>query len=285
VGTGPINTPTYNNCFGAYGGKLYTFSGDLNAELWQGDTANLTTWTKKTNGALAKDDAAGCFCKGKFYVHGGYDTGGSNTTNNVMRAYDPSKNTWAGVAAGPVKRASHAMENLNDQIYLFGGYSATSGDLLLDLWRYNPTSNAWVRLADAPSTRRAFGLAAADGKVYVYGGYTLPGLTTTDGFMVYDVATNTWSTLPNTPGPRFQCTLTALNGKIYLFGGQLSSTYYNELWVFDPVVGEWTLLTPAAPLPAARRWHHAAVQQNKLVIYGGYTGAVNREVWVYTPPA
>jgi N-acetylneuraminic acid mutarotase len=283
LGQGPNNTPGYGNCFDAYAGKLYTFSGDLKAELWEGDEATLA-WTKKPDAPLAKDYAAACFCKGMFYVHGGYDTAGGNTTNNVMRRYNPANGSWSNInATGPTKRAQHSMVSLNDKIYLYGGYGNTSTDKLLDLWCYDPSTNLWTRLTDAPFARTEFGMAALNGKIYLYGGMQgTSGAAIVAGFTEYNPTTDRWTYLPSPPPGRYQCTLTAVRGKLYLFGGSSAGGYLNDLWEYNPATAEWTQLMDTGG-PSGRRMHHATAQQNKLVVYGGYTGAVNREVWVYAP--
>lgn len=279
LGDGPVNTPYYGNCFGAYAGKLYTFSGAVNkTELYRYDSTT-TLWTKLPDGALSKDYAASCFCKGIFYVHGGYDVAGSNTTNNVMRKYNPTTNGWTTAQWGPTKRAQHGMISTDNKIFLYGGYGNTAIDRLSDMWCYEPTSGQWTQMASGPVAVTQFGMAGMGKKVYIFGGYSGAG---TDNFLEFDTETNIWTALPKAPAARYSPTLTEVGGLLYLFGGLGSGGVMNDLWVYDPNTTVWTQVV-GGTFPAARRLHNAAKVQNRLVIYGGVVSGATRDMWVYTP--
>lgn len=73
----------------------------------------------------------------------------------------------------------------------------------------------------------------------------------------------------------------ALN--MYVFGGRLrNGSRTNELWRFDPLVGDWTNMNPAGALPSARQSCATAFDLGRgvLVVFGGRTDAgIDGETW------
>jgi len=89
------------------------------------------------------------------------------------------------------------------------------------------------------------------------------------------------------PGAREDHTWTvAADGQsALLFGGRRGNTEFNDLWRYDLVRDEWSLLRPRGTLPAARFGHTAVwVESTGLVVWSGQAGTrFFADVWAYDP--
>jgi galactose oxidase-like protein len=82
---------------------------------------------------------------------------------------------------------------------------------------------------------------------------------------------------PQSPSPRVGSASTTLRGKIYMFSGRggIAMAPVEEngaLWVYDPLVSTWSLLSPDAssPYPAARSYHCLASDgDDKIYVHAG----------------
>lgn len=102
----------------------------------------------------------------------------------------------------------------------------------------------------------------------------------------------TWTALNNTngPGARAGSAIQVVGDTLYLFGGLASDfATHNDLWTYNLLTQQWTLLTPSGTLPDAR-YLHALVynpDQNVFVLLGGDTIPSNKkrldDVWTYSP--
>eukprot|EP00961_Rhodomonas_salina_P297809 3937524-Rhodomonas_salina.1 len=74
-----------------------------------------------------------------------------------------------------MRREDHKMVALDEQLYVFGGWSGE--EYLNDLHRWDLRSLSWTPLSDTtaglpPSPRAHMGMVAGEGRVFVYGGWT-----------------------------------------------------------------------------------------------------------------
>ncbi|OMJ67915.1 hypothetical protein SteCoe_34790 [Stentor coeruleus] len=60
-----------------------------------------------------------------------------------------------------------------------------------------------------------------------------------------------------------------INGKFYLFGGKGDNKYYNDLWVYNPILSLWSALSSLGNIPSSRADHAADSQGDTLIIWGG----------------
>ncbi len=139
----------------------------------------------------------------------------------------------------------------------------------------------WVPVASPPSnfiTDHTYGFAL-DGK-----GYLVTGINANDQvtnkFMQYDPVTDEFTELDNFPGfARGFAIGDDWDGKAYFGFGQ-SNNRFDDLWVFDPAVGEWNEL---ARCPCNERSHPALVAHNGKV-YVGLGGSEFGDLddwWIY----
>ncbi|HEV2327150.1 MAG TPA: kelch repeat-containing protein [Terracidiphilus sp.] len=102
-------------------------------------------------------------------------------------------------------------------LWLFGGYSASRGDYLNDLWEFSPANKAWTWVSGS-NTANAAG---------VYG-------------------TQGTTSISDVPGARSSAvSWTDKSGNLWLFGGEGYDSsdafgFLNDLWEFSPANKEWT---------------------------------------------
>lgn len=182
----------------------------------------------------------------QFYLFGGWAGTGSLRENN-MWSYNFSLKQWTflkgnsapgtyttyGVSAGvgieapsnlPAGRQMHSLNAMTStaSFIMFAGSTYYPTYVLLnDLWRYNCTSNNWALLS---------GSITASVSPVVYG--------TTGVFSSTSVPAGVWghatSFSPNTD-------------LLYVFGGY-STTWINELWVFDCSLSQWAFMSSGTQL-------------------------------------
>ena len=76
--------------------------------------------------------------------------------------YDPSANTWRGIAVFPgSQRAGGTGFTVGGKGYVVGGVDANS-NFLKDVWQYDPVANTWSREADFPGAARELALGFGD---------------------------------------------------------------------------------------------------------------------------
>ena len=59
--------------------------------------------------------------------------------------------------------------------------------------------------------------------------------------------------------------------KIFVFGGVGDNAYYNDVWVLDIQLAQWTQIETTGASPKARFSHTACLIGTAVLIYGGYT--------------
>ncbi len=80
-----------------------------------------------------------------------------------------------------------------------------------------------------------------------------------------------WSLLPKTPTPRTEVAVVNHQGKIYVFGGFTPKGITDQVEIYDPNSGTWSI---GSPMPKALH-HTSAVSTNgKIYIIGGFTGGL-----------
>jgi N-acetylneuraminic acid mutarotase len=212
------------------------------------------------SGAVGWQDGAG-----RLWVFGGRGRGFSGATSGLLSdlwRFDAGLGQWThckgstGINAlgrygsdtvevidqGPGGRSgASAWMGVDGMMYLFGGQGlAGSGaaGFLNDLWAFNPDSGEWRGgVYRAGSSRWA----------------TSPGLERTNVVGVNGVLGVSAAT--NFPSARAGAVASlAPDGKLMLFGGAGSGAF-NDVWLFDPVLSNWT-------------WLKGHSRTNQLGVYG-----------------
>jgi len=90
---------------------------------------------------------------------------------------DDKSNTWETLSdlALPWTAAGQGNIVIDDQLYIFGGYS---GDGIHPRAAYfDKTTKQWTQLPDIPEARAAMGIAEMNKKIYLLGGWSDDGRT------------------------------------------------------------------------------------------------------------
>lgn len=122
-------------------------------------------------------------------------------------------------------------------------------------------------------------------KIYIFGGQ-VEGYFFND-LLAFDLnslqnPTNQWEFLmPNSteeeqanrtrPAPRTNHTVVSHNDQMYLFGGTNGTTWFNDVWTYDPKTNLWTEMDCIGYIPAPREGHSAALVNDVMYVFGGRT--------------
>jgi hypothetical protein len=223
-------------------------------------------------------------------------------------SYAPSTSAgnWTPLScssAGPGPRASNAVWN-GSQMLLLGGTDRFG--LRADFWAYTPATSGglgrWQRLTDFPGGQRAYQTMvwdASDNELFTFGGVDVNNNQLND---FYSYATSGgWLQITaqstSYPKPRQQGigVWDSKDHLMLLMGGwndKDPSGPYWGLWVFDPGINAWALLTPLnsannniipGRTDSAMVWD---ARDQAAFIYGGAgsgkTGSALNDLWTVT---
>jgi len=294
-----------NHAAVAVGHKIYTFGGYCTGESSREYTSidvhvlNTTTfrWTKHPVSNfpyLENDDIlpykryghTAVVYKDKIYIWGGRNDQASCA---VLFCFDTFYHCWtAPQTTGdiPLARDGHTACVWKHYMYIFGGFEEETDSFaksvhVLDLetmhWRYIHT------VGDEPAVRDFHSAACLNDRMYIFGGrgtesrhsLYLPGKEIyCDELWYLDLHTHKWYN-PYTTGirpiGRRSHSAFVYNDKMYIFGGYnaLKFEHYNDLFEYDPVTSEWTLIKPLGESPCNRRRQACIVVDERVFLFGG----------------
>jgi N-acetylneuraminic acid mutarotase len=197
-------------------GNLWLFGGegaDANGDgsylndLWEFSPASKEwAWMGGSNSV-----GAGCGPTSSCAQPGIYGTMGTAATGNIPGGR-VTATTWV---------------DANGHFWLFGGFGRASNsplDELNDLWEFNPSTNEWTWVSGSNSVS-----GFNTGQPGVYGTLGTPAVG-------------------NVPGGREGAAgWSDSSGNLWLFGGDVGgSSFFNDLWEFNPTTTEWTWMGGAS---------------------------------------
>lgn len=192
------------------------------------------------------------------------------------------------LASMPVGRSSFSAVTYNDTIYFIGGISNLNPiEYVSDVDVYIPATDTWLTgITELPFPRACPNACLIGNKIYVCGGaHLIDGSPVVfDSLHIYDIPTNSWERGQSLPASRSYFSADTIDKKVYLAGGGTDGwNIVKNLYVYDPLVDEWT---EKAPMNSSR-WTPCAQSWNgKLYVFGGYTGSswmVSKTIEVYDP--
>ncbi|WP_455392588.1 Kelch repeat-containing protein [[Eubacterium] cellulosolvens] len=221
--------------------------------------------------------------------------GGSNGGDETW-LYDLSNNSWTKITLStkPSSRSYHAMASIygEDKVILFGG--AIPSSCFGDTWIYDLSDNQWImkNQTTKPKARGYHAMAQIYGtdKVVLFGGHNTFDPVYNETW-VYDVSENTWTeqSPSKAPSTRYSHAMASIpnDDEILLFGGYhpySPSTIYNDTWIYDFSIDDWTRLTPKNQ-PSPRMYHAMASISltDEILLFGGSYGTINifDDTWLY----
>lgn len=161
-------------------------------------------------------------------------------------------------------------------VYVFGGsdQSVNHNDIqVLDV--VNKTWTTIPAAGPAPSPRTYHVTCCLQDKFYVYsGGEKMADPVSDREVYCFDVQEETWSVLNvsgESPKPRLGHVMVPAGDKIILHGGMSASTFYDDLYILNPSIPNWTKIVQKQAKPCARTAHSAfaSLTGSVLYIFGG----------------
>jgi MYXO-CTERM domain-containing protein len=207
--------------------------------------------------------------------------------------WDSANGTWTNrTSAGdkPSPRYAHAMafDGKRKMAVVFGGWDATAGSLLCDLWDWNPASGAWARRLTGTETGMPTGhayssLVSDDGRarLELIAGATANeesgiGISGTREIWEFELTTPTYTERTpayNIPSGRWTPAMgyNPSTGKVYLFGGMPmgSAKILNDTWQWDGQT--WAqLITDVRPSPREQVSMAYDPVRKSMILFGGH---------------
>jgi len=248
----------------------------------------------------------------KVYLLGGYGTYGAyadsgasrgatslTTAEDVIWTYDLVTKTYGTEtpwgSARPSPRFDHvsAIDEAAGVIYLFGGRSASNGELLSDIWAYSIPDSAWTDLSPSdygPSGR--FGGTAVAWKhvVLVFGGLVKGEVggsaVATNELWAFDSIAGTWSdiTPAHKPAPRYGHAATMRGTQMYIYGGYDNHARFADVHKYDLDYNRWVMVRPDSGyvMPGEKSSLAAVAHEDMLLIFGGRedtAAAYSSDMW------
>jgi len=203
---------------------------------------------------------------------------------------DFSYGKWdTSLSSMPVSRDGFSAVTHNDSIYFLGGITKNGGaiEYISSIDVYDPATHTWeTGISELPFLRICTNACLIDNKIYMMGGIHLTddAPLSFDSLHIYDIQSNSWKTGQSLPIALGSFGADTINGKIYVAGGGPSGWGIEKnLYVYDPVLDEWT---QKVPMNVSRRGQCAKSWNGKLYAFGGYSGSnwtVSRSIEVYDP--
>ena len=195
-------------------------------------------------------------------------------------ASDPSNATAAWtrhplIGLGP--RQEHSVSEIEKDIYLIGGVTASSNFTIVNLVEfYSVPSNTWHVACRLPRVVNHANSASVDGNIYVLGGLSggTEWLSFNDSY-VYTPYNDSWAAIEPFPSARGSSAVGVYKSTIYLAGGttiqqtmppnfQSSVTTVSS---YNTTIRQWNTSLP--PLPAPRQHVAGVVINSAFYVIGG----------------
>ncbi len=150
--------------------------------------------------------------------------------------------------------------------------------LLLFTFLHPKAQDHWLAVSDfgnAPTDARKGATSfRINNSIYVYGGWDASGIYLTD-LWKYSQSSDSWTlenaTCPITGGRAFAASF-SIGNKAYIVGGKNLSGRHRDVWEFNSVNGNWTLLPDSLP-GEIREGHSAFTIGQKAYVGLGFNGA------------
>ena len=201
------------------------------------------------------------------------------TLTNKGLVFDPSKNTFAAIAASPRQRYRHTAASVGGKLYLFGGRDVTD-TLVGDVDEFDPATGAWKAAVCSMGALAVSDLAAFvhEGVAYVAGGYdaAYTASNATYKFVAPTASAPTCSFARVVGGdmhtPRGDFAIAEVKGKAYAVGGFTHTNWdmpQSSMETFDTATNTWSL-RPSA-MSVARGDKVVLALNSAIHVVGGET--------------
>ncbi|CAH1119729.1 unnamed protein product [Phaedon cochleariae] len=200
---------------------------------------------------------------GVLFAVGGWSAG---SPTNFLETYDSRADRWLfSVDTDSSPRAYHGLCNLNEIIYMIGGFD---GNEYFNTVRcFNPLDHKWSERSCMYYPRCYVSVVVHDGKIFAFGGYN--GRTRMNSVERYDPEKNQWEILPPMQKQRSDASAAAVQDKIYVVGGFNGQEVMNSAEAYDTVTKQWSYIPQ---MNSARSGVSLIAYGNTLYAIGGFNG-------------
>lgn len=245
---------------------------------------NPVTGTFSTTGVMVsarREFSAERLADGRVIAIGGWNGGSGRYRTSEF--YNPASGTWSrGPNMSALRSGLKTSTLTNGKILVTGGYTGSA--YLSSTELFDPTSNAFSAGGTMASPRRYHAQAALgySGQAIVSGGMTGTSTTTTS-VEVYNAVSNTFMPAGTLSQERMKHVGVAFTGGTVLFAGGQTHTVTctngtDTSDAFSPAT------SPSTSMAFARSNFAAVPLGNKVLVMGGYDGAVYRtEAEIFDP--
>lgn len=169
---------------------------------------------------------------------------GASTAHQQGTAPAHPGSQWTPIASSSlnVARASHAGAEINNSIFVLGGWpDGQFTPALTEVERLDKIGDPWRLLPSLEIGRGNLAAAALDGRLYAIGGYDQAGNALTSVEAIEPGEDTAWSAVADLPEPRGACAAAATQDRIYVTGGDddTGAPSLNSLVVYDPGTNQW----------------------------------------------
>jgi len=191
---------------------------------------------------------------------------------------EAAQSGWRSFAPLPTSNSEIAIAQMNERIYVIGGYPSTRR-FEATVQVYDAETNSWGFAPPLPQPLHHTMAAGVNDKVYVLGGETSATGSANQGVYLnnvyeYDPQTQTWTEKSPMPTARSGGAAVVVDNKIYVAGGRPPGGHAFE--VYDPATDRWTVLPD---LPTQRNHLAAGAIGGKVYVAGGrFGGGVGSEM-------
>uniref|UniRef100_A0A182VUX6 K Homology domain-containing protein n=1 Tax=Anopheles minimus TaxID=112268 RepID=A0A182VUX6_9DIPT len=238
------------------------------------------------------------------YSFGGYCTGEDYHSNSAIDVHvlNTHNMRWAPIPAVedengvpckypevPFQRYGHTAVAFGRKVYLWGG---RNDEIVCDiLFCFDTKTRKWTRpsvTGTVPGARDGHSACIYEERMYIFGGFE----ESIDKFScdVYylDLRTMHWTyvnTLGEPPSYRDFHSATVLNHRMYVFGGRSDAVapYHSQEEIYCPNIkyldlraDRWYTPKTTGEIPVGRRSHSAFTYNNKIYIFAGYNGNIDK---------
>ena len=209
------------------------------------------------------------------YCVGGSAAGATAATGRVFR-YNPVTDTISAVAApwpqGTVNVVPGGFTIFQNKLYILGGFDIPGGISTNQIWEFTPGTNAWVQKATVLPVALGYIPTTTIGTlIFTGGGASITaGLITDDAdSFVYNPVADSISTIVNIPRPTGETRALNVNNQMWVMGGgRTAPNPSNEVDIYDPVAGTWSIGTPFTT--ARRNFPTDTNGSSRVWLAGGY---------------
>ena len=265
-------------------------------DFWEYDPIE-NTWSQKADfGGVARVNAVGFAINNKGYIGNGR---GSITGLGYIAdfwEYDPTSNTWTKKADYNIACTNCFAFTIGNKAYVGGGtYIDAAATSTKDFFEFDPLNGSlgtFTKKADLLIARSSsVGFSIANKGYFGLGSFQ--SIIDTK-FMEYDPTDSTYGNdingnpkgkwiyiVPFSGAPRNGAVAFNINNKGYICSGLNGTTFYSDMWEFDPLLSNpWILKTS---FPGGKRTSAAGF----VIGNNGYVGAGNdstksvNDFWIY----